>query len=183
MVKPAWSNAGRTGPMRDYVSLRVFACEGLVVLIDERPGKTEGEYTVITPAELEHRIKAINQPYRNQGRMDLPAWKRQEYDKQKTGSQNCLECIKEARHMGDPSDPNVQLFWATHRRSSTVRVTFSEGADPAGYPQLPTVSLGRVTGRTASIDQELPVQHIHISENSIHVPPKPKRRGMILLDT
>lgn len=182
-MKPAWANAGRTGPVRDYVGLRVFACEGLVVIIDERPGKTEGEYCVVTPTELEHRVRAINQPYRNQGRMDLPAWKRQELDKQKAGSQNCVECIKEARHMGDPSDPKVQLFWATHRRSSTVKISFSAGADAAGYPTLPDVSRGKFTGRTASIDQELPVPELNLSENLIHVPPKPKRRGLILLDT
>lgn len=182
-MKPAWATAGRTGPVRDYVDLKVFACEGLVVIIDERPGKTEGEYSVVTPTELEHRVKAINQPYRGQGRMDLPAWKRQEYDKQKNGSQNCLECIKEARHMGDPSDPKVQLFWATHRRSSTVRISFSAGADPAGYPQLPDVSLGKFTGRTASIDHELVTPPIQLPDNHIHVPPKPKRRGLILLDT
>lgn len=181
-MKPVWATAGRTGPVRDYVDLKVFACEGLVVIIDERPGKTEGEYSVVTPTELEHRIKEINQPYRNQGRMDLPAWKRQEYDKQKAGSQNCLECVKEARYMGDPSDPKVQLFWATQRRRSKVRISFSAGSDPAGYPQLPDVSLGKMTGRMAAIDHELLTQQIIISENYIHVPPKPKRRGLILLD-
>jgi hypothetical protein len=171
----------RTGPVRDYEKLKVFACEGLVCIVDERKGQTEGEYTVVLPDELEHRVKALNRPYRGQGRMDLPKWKRREYDIQKQGSQNCLEAIKEARAMGDPSQPEVQLFWARHRRNSTIRITFSSGSDPAGYPELPHVPLGKFTGKTAAIDREL-VPAINLQENHIHVPPQPKRKKLILLD-
>lgn len=182
-MKPAWANAARNGPLRSYMDLRIFACEGLICIIDERPGKTEGEYTIITPADLEERVTAINKKYRGKGRMDIPKWKRPEHDQQLQGSQNCVECIKEARAMGDPSDPAVQLFWATHRRSSTVRVKFSAGADPAGYPPLPPVSLGKVTGRTTDIGREVLTQPKLSDIPSIHVPPRSKRRsGLILLD-
>ncbi len=183
-MKPAWALAARTGPVREYVSLKVFACEGLICIIDERPGKTEGEYTIVTPLDLEERVRELNRKYRNKGRMDMPFWKRFEHDKEVRGSQNCTECIKEARAMGDPSDPAVQLFWARHRRSSTVRFNFSPRTDAKGYPSLPIVPLGKMTGRTAEIGAELALPALTVRDDMhIHVPPKPKNRsGLILLD-
>lgn len=180
-MKPAWTLGARTGPVREYEKLKVFACEGLVCIVDERTGNREGEYTVVLPDELEHRVKALNQPYRGQGRMDLPKWKREEYDAAQRGSQNCMEAVKEARAMGDPSQESVQLFWARHRRSSTVRLNFSAGSDPAGYPALPAVSLGKFTGKTAAVDHAL-VSAINLPENHIHVPPRPNRKKLIVLD-
>lgn len=87
--------------------------------------------------------------------------------------------------MGDPSDPSVQMFWQRHRRSSTVRFNFSAGADPAGYPQLPAVSLGPVTGRTADIGAEIkiPQELLTLNVPHIHKPPRKKNRaGLVLLD-
>lgn len=186
MSKPAWTIGARTGPVRDYLQLKVFACEGLICVIDERPGQTEGEYCVLTPADLEERVKALNKMYRGQTRADLTKWQQQEHDQRVRGSQNCMETIKEARHMGDPSDPAVQAFWARHRRSSTVKISFSPGCDPAGYPELPVVPLGKKTGRTARIDGEAVVPP-NINPNAgvtkIHRGPRKKnRQGLITLD-
>lgn len=183
MSKPAWAIGARTGPVRVFQFLKIFACEGLVCVIDERPGVKEGEYSVVTPSDLEHRIKAVDRPYRGQGRMDIPVWKRQEFDRQKQGCQNAMECIKEARAMGDPSDPSVQAFWQRHRRSSTIRINVSAGSDAGGYPTLPAVDLGPVTGRTANDDGILKTVQLNpIPENHIHQPPRSKRQKLILLD-
>ena len=183
-MKPAWTIGARSGPVRNYQDLRLMACEGLVCIIDERLTTPEDErYTVVTPSELEHRIKSVDRPYRDQGRMDLPAWKRPIFDQQKQGCQNATECIKEAREMGDPSNPVVQLFWAKHRRTSTVRVRFSAGSDAAGYPELPALDRGPVTGRTTRDDGILPTVQINpVPEHHIHQAPRSKRRQIVLLD-
>lgn len=186
MAKPNWTIGARTGPVRNYMDLKVFACEGLITVIDERPGAKEGEYCVVTPSDMEERIKALNKKYRNKSRAEMPRWQQQEYDQQIRGSQNLAECIKEARHMGDPSDPAVQAFWARHRRQSTVKISFSPGADPAGYPTLPEVKLGPKTGRTAQIDGEAvvpPNVNPAAGVTRIHRAPRKKnRKGLILLD-
>lgn len=184
MQKPAWVGSGRTGPVRHFVNLVVFACEGLICIIDERPGESEGEYVVVLPDELDNRVKQLAKPYRNQTRMDLPSWKRREHDAQQRGFQDCKECIKEAKAMGDPSDVQVQAFWARHRRSSTVRISFSPGCDPAGYPSLPPLPLGKFTGKTASIDGELKFPSNTDSDFAkLHQPPRRKNRpGLILLE-
>lgn len=171
MSKPAWALGARSGPVRPFINLKVFACEGLVVIIDERPGKTEGEYTVVTPRDLQMRVFAINRTYRGQGRMDMPKWQRLEYDQQRAGSQNCMEAIKEAKFMGDPSDPAVQAFWAKHRRNT--KISFSASVDAAGYigklPEVPCFS--GLNSPTVVAD-----------EMTIHVPPRKKNRGKLLLD-
>lgn len=172
MSTPAWAIGAKTGPVRSYKDLKVFACEGLICIIDERPGNKEGEFTVVLPDELNERVAAVNRPYRGKGRIEMTRWQKQEYDQQIQGSQNCKECIKEAKAMGDPSDPQVREFWSKHRRSSTVRVKFSPGADLAGYPALPDVPRGNITGRTT--EPAVPL---------IHTPPKKKNRsGLLILD-
>ena len=177
-TKTAWAPGARTGPSRAYGDLRIFACEGLVCIVDERPGADEGEFTAITPAEAQERIVALNEKYRGKGRMDIPESHRQRYDTRTQGSQNCMECIKEARDMGDPSDPAVRAFWAKHRRTSSVRVTFSPGSDPAGYPVLPPLPLGVVTGRTAPA-----VGPVAPAFTPLHKSPQPKNRAGIILSS
>lgn len=180
-MKPAWSSDARTGPVRNYMNLKIFACEGLICIIDENPGAKEGEYTVVLPNDLERRVKAINEPYRGQTRIDLPVWKRQEFDAQVRGSQNCMECIKEARAMGDPSDERTQLWWEKHRRNSSFHFSFSAGSNPEGYPTLPEIPLGNITGRTADVGSTI---HDLVDSNvaHIHKPPRRKRSGLIILD-
>ena len=183
MSKPAWSNTARTGPVRTWQALKIFACEGLICVIDERPGKQEGQYTVLTPSDLEERVRALMRPYRKQKAIDpSDQVARQRQRQWEQGANNCVECIKEARHMGDPSDPAVQAWWSRHRRDTTVKISFSAGADKAGYPELPPVPLGKKTGKTANIDGE-----INHAAGNIHVPtirqlPKKKnRKGIITL--
>lgn len=185
MGKPAWVMGARTGPVHHYMDLIVFACEGLIVIVDERIGVNEGQFTVVTPADLDERVKGLNRKYRGKGRMEVPPSQRPDYDRKIRGSQECVEAIKEARAMGDPSDPAVQLFWAKHRRTSTVRVNFSAGADPAGYPDLPIMPLGHYTGRTAKIDGEavVPPNLNALDFTRLHKTPKRKNRtGIIVID-
>ena len=187
MSKPAWANSARTGPVRPFKELVVFACEGLLAVVDERPGKSEGEYTVVTPSDMEERVRALNRTYRGITRSQLDTRGREQYDKQTSGSQNLMECIKEARAMGDPSDPAVQAWWSRHRRSSTVKINFSPGCDPAGYPTLPKVDLGKRTGRTAAIDGEAAVPSNTAKRDKFHIHQQPKRKprsskDVIILD-
>ncbi len=185
MNKPAWALGARTGPVRNFMNLKAFACEGLVCIVDERPTENEGEFVVVTPSDLEERVNALNRTYRGETRSQLTPWQRQEHDERVAGSNELLECIREARFMGDPSDPAVQAFWAKHRRNSTIRISLSAGSDAAGYPDLPHLPKGKNTGRTAQIDAEAVVPpNVHSRDfQQIHTPPKKKnRRGLILLD-
>ena len=185
MSKPAWAAGARTGPVRSFMQLKLFACEGLICIIDERPEKGEGSFTVVTPSDLEERVHAVNKKYRNQTPAQMNKNQRELHYQRVNGGNNCIECVKEARHMGDPTDPAVQNFWMKHRRNSTFTFNFSPGADPAGYPTLPPVDPGKFTGRTAEVDgqivksQNLPNR----SEMRIHKPPKRKsRNGLIILE-
>lgn len=113
-AKPAWSNDGRTGPVRDYIDQKVFACEGMLVVIDHRPGKNLGECVVLDCATAEARVKELQKDYRGQTRAQQPRGMQELWTKRLRGCQNILECVKEARMMGDPADPQVQAFWKRH---------------------------------------------------------------------
>lgn len=183
MNKPVWTHGGRTGPVRKFQGLAIFACEGLICVLDEREGK-EGEATIVTPADMQLRITAIMRRYRNETRSELARFQRRELDA-KISSANDLEtCVKEARNMGDPSDPLVQAWWSRHRRSSTVRFGVSAGSDKEGYPELPIIPLGKYTGRTAAIDHEAVVPpNVHSSKfPAVHRRPMKKNRSGIILD-
>jgi len=169
--KPAWSAQARTGPVRKFKSLSVFACEGLVVVIDERPGKLEGDYTPVLPNEMMVRIQALRQPYRNKTPAMMTTEQRVNYYSHRSGIAGILECIKEARHMGDPSDPQVQDFWARHyRRSSVGGGIDRKSTDAAGYPVLPTLPRGKDTGKTVLPD----------GNYSLHRPPVRKNKTGII---
>ena len=183
--KPAWAIKGRTGPVRKFLDMTIFACEGLICVIDERPGK-EGEATVVTPTDMERRVVAVMRQHKNQksASADMPRWQRQELAQKQAGANGVLACIKEARDMGDPSDPAVQEFWRRHRRSNTVKLSVSPGSDPKGYPDLPIVPVGKRTGKTAAIDHEAVVPpNVHSSEfPKIHKRPRKKNRAGLILD-
>lgn len=140
MRKPAWTVDARTGPVRYFGKLAIFACEGLICIIDERPGPQYGDVTMVTPAELQERLVAINRLYRNQTRAQRPVFQREAMDRERRGTEACLECIREAKEMGDPSDPRVQAYWARHRRRSSVLLG---GSDLSGYPRLPDIVSGK----------------------------------------
>lgn len=173
-TKPAWARGGRTGPPRRFQNLLVFACEGLIAVCDERP-QYEGEFVVVTPADMRRRINAAAQPYRNKTRSELLKWQQQEYDEIIRGCRGIDECIKEATAMGDPSDPAVQAWWRRHRRQNTVAL--SAGTDAKGYPTLPHVDLGPITGRRAEVDG---VMAVPSGQHSKHHPPRKRNRAGLI---
>lgn len=136
--KPAWAREARTGPLRRHKKLVIFACEGLIALYDE--STDEEDYHVYTPAEMQERVDQMAILAEKMKKSDV-RWQRQEGAQWLYDFQGIRECIKEAREMGDPSDPQVQAFWARHRRSTTVKISWSSGT-------IPAVPLGKFTGRT-----------------------------------
>jgi len=141
MSKPAWSVTARTGPVRRHKRQAFFACEGLVALCDERSG--EEDYTVLLPSECVERANALDEFARKVKAGDSK-WQREEARVMRKAAQDLETTAKEARHMGDPSDPAVQAYWAKHRDRKS-KVSFSQAT-------LPDVSLGKFTGRTADVD-------------------------------
>jgi hypothetical protein len=168
MKKPAWAMSARTGPVRTFIKMKIFACEGMVCIVDERQGKDD-DFTVVAPSELMLRLKELNRPYRNRNKAEMTPWQRQEHNELQNASNNCEECVKEARYMGDPTDPLVQAFWAKQRRNVTM--SFAPKTDSAGYPKLPPLPLGQFTGRTTNVDS-LPI---------IHPPPRKKTDSRLIL--
>lgn len=172
-TKPTWAANARTGPLRRHKQQVYFACEGLVVLYDER--YPDEDYNVLTPSEWEHRARGLEKTARKM-RSDVSVrWMYQEGRKLQGDCQGMLEAAREARRMGDPSDPAVQAFWARHRRRKSV--TLSAGVDRAGYPDLPHVDRGPRTGRTAAADDALPL----VADPKLRKKPTKKpRNGLIL---
>ena len=186
MTKPAWAIGGRTGPVRSFQGLSVFACEGLICVIDERPGKKEGEATIVMPNDMQKRVNAVmrKNTRMKQATCEMKPWQRQEQEKRVNGANAVVVCIREARDMGDPSDPAVQAWWSRHRRSSTIRLGVHAGSDKEGYPELPVVPLGKKTGKTAAIDHEAVVPpNVHAGDFPvIHKRPVKKSRGGVIVD-
>lgn len=149
-MKPAWASGGRTGQIRRFMGLAVFACEGMVVVIDEREGEDE-DCSIVSISEMLERIRTLKRPYRNKTKAQLSVEQRRFYDQRRRGIENVYECCREARNMGDPTDPRVQAFWAKHSRRSRVATTPPRN-DPAGYPVLPTLPRGRDIGTTVRPD-------------------------------
>jgi hypothetical protein len=168
--KPAWSHDARTGKVHRHKQLTFFACEGLIVLYDER--KQEEDFKVIFPDDFLLRAKHIDRMAKPL-KLAATASAREEHRVLKAGAIAMREAVLEAKEMGDPSDPAVQAFWARHRRSSSVMC-----ADPTGYrPPLPgALPRGRNTGRTAAIDG------IAGDRNKIYRPPRKRSRTGLILE-
>lgn len=180
LTKPAWTVGARQGPLRRHKQLVFFACEGLCVVRDEREDKHDDDYTVVTPNDFETHARGLGH-FALQCEAADPAWLRAEGELDKRAANDMLETCKEAREMGDPSDPAVQSFWARHRRSNTVRVGLHAGTDREGYPDLPDVSRGPRTGRTA--DAGIPVDPTKAQQSHVRLhraPKKLNRTGLIL---
>ena len=143
--QPAWAEGARCGPVRRHRKIAFFACEGLVVIFDERVPERE-DYIVVTPADFYNRAVGLNSMGKRMVKEQLP-FMRAEGQQIVKAAANMVETIKEAKAMGDPSDPAVREYWARHRRSNCV--SFSPRSDPEGYPKLPDLPLGKFTGRTA----------------------------------
>lgn len=145
-TKPVWALGARQGPLRRHKRIVFFACEGLVAIFDERT--QDEEYIVITPTDFKARAEGLAVTGKLMAKEGDEKWMRSEGRGMLAAANDMIETVKEARRMGDPSDPLVQAYWARHRRNDTIRVQLSAGSDAAGYPELPDVSLGKLTGRT-----------------------------------
>lgn len=151
-TKPIWALGARQGPLRRHKRIVFFACEGLVAMFDERT--QDEEYIVITPVEFEARAEGLAVTGRLMAKDD-EKWMRSEGREMLAAADNMIETVREAQHMGDPSDPLVQAYWAKHRRNDTIHVQLSPGSDAAGYPELPDIPLGKFTRRAADPGEPL----------------------------
>jgi len=172
--KPAWSAGARQGPLRRHKDLVFFACEGFVALYDERT--PEEDYQVINARDFEHRANELAKLAKKM-RVDDRKWMRQEGNELFADCVGMKDTVREARDMGDPTDPAVQAFWARHRRRTTV--SLSAGSDAAGYPTLPDVDLGPNTGKQVSVDGVAAVPDNHRIRKK---PKKKPRNGLVLGD-
>lgn len=177
LTKPAWTVGARQGPLRRHKQLIFFACEGLVVIRDEREDKQDDDYIVEKPDDFEKRARGLG-GFASKCKAADPAWLRAEGELCERAANDMLETCKEARDMGDPSNPAVQAFWARHRRSNTVRVGLHAGTDREGYPELPGVDRGPMTGRTAEPGQTVDTTAVQ----RLHRAPKKKNRTGLILD-
>jgi len=175
--KPAWAIGARQGPLRRHKRMVFFACEGLIAMYDERNPEEE-VYLVVTPGEFEERAHGLGTWANEMGKGD-EKWMKQEARMGKQAANDMLETVKEARYMGDPSDPAVRAFWARHRRNSSIQISLSAGSNPEGYPELPDVDRGPNTGRTA--DPGEPLGTVLDDPNRVHKPPRRKPRGGVLI--
>ena len=136
MRKPTASvtNPTRTGPVRRFGSLHVFACEGLICILDE-----EEDCQILTPTEAQFRIYRVMASYRGRKPVEYgPKFRVLKRRKELQEAQGILECIKEAREMGDPSSPEVQAFWSRHRASR--HVSFGALKNEKGERVLPNIT-------------------------------------------
>lgn len=111
--KPAWAHDARTGPVRDYIDQKVFACEGMVVVIDHNQEQhwVSVSYWIAAqrhPASPScEKIIADRREHNSRSGCGI-------CEQRLRGCQNIMECVKEAKAMGDPTDPQVQAFWKRH---------------------------------------------------------------------
>lgn len=181
--KPAWAREARQGPLRRHKQLVFFACEGLIALHDERETAFEkdAEYEVIMPDDFEYRAKGLA-AFARKAKASHKPWQRQEAKEMKKAAEDMMETVKEAKAMGDPSDPEVQAFWARHRRSNRVAFNYTQGKPKKTLDQYNKEAPD--TGRTAhgSIDPELQQR---VEDNAMKIRTKPTRKprsGRIILD-
>lgn len=171
-MKPAWALTARTGPVRKYKDLSFFACEGLIAVHDDR----DGSYTAVTPDDFTKRVEMLEKKSKKaKADCELTPSQRQYRRSVVQFAADMTEAVKEAKYMGDPSDPQVMAFWQRQRKNSTVRL--SAGSDAAGYPDLPEIPLGNITGRTAAVDGQLSTADVP----TIHTPPRRKNRSGLIL--
>jgi hypothetical protein len=177
MNRPTWSAHARTGQTRRHKKLVFFACEGLIMLYDER--KPEEDYNVILPADFERRATELARFGRECAAADSSRAMREEGRECIAGADDMIACVREARFMGDPSDPAVQAFWARHRPGHKSTVSLRAGSDAAGYPEFPEIERGKNTGRTVAVDGQAALVDESIALR-LHRPPRRKKR--LLLD-
>lgn len=154
LTTPVWQHGGRCGPHRRYRDTHFFACEGLIAVHDEREKSqmTGDIYNVVTPDEFEDRANQLYRMARKATYADKP-WIVQEAHEMKKGCREMKEAVKEAREMGDPNDPEVQAFWAKHRRNNRISLNYEHGAPDKSLDEMNRAA--PQTGRTAqpTLDQ------------------------------
>lgn len=196
-VKPAWAVQARTGPVRHHKQLTFFACEGLIALYDERDEAEQARdnYEVVQPDVFLHRANELARLAKLMEKSDL-RWQRQEGREWRRGCQDMKECVKEAKAMGDPSDPQVQAFWARHRRRTTAAVSYEHGKPKKTLAQInrDAPSTGR-TGRElsplaaragedalAAMTYAATLEGMEAQAKKIRKKPVKKRRDGLILD-
>jgi hypothetical protein len=148
---PNWAQGARQGELRRYMKLAFFACEGYVVLYDER--HPEEDYNVLTCEEASHHAEALRDMGKDMVKAENKPSTRELGRQYLAGASDMYESVAEAKGMGDPTDPAVAAWWSRHRPGRKSRVSLHAGIDRAGYPALPEVHPGKFTGRTAEPGQ------------------------------
>lgn len=169
MAAPFWVKQVRTTKMRKFQDLTYYACEGLIALHDAR----DDSFECLTPNDFETHVKALAKHVEGMQASDK-AYERDMHAMCRRAIPEMYEVLQEARYMGDPSDPRVQAYWAKHRDRKS-KVSLSSGSNLDGYPQLPYISRGPNTGKTAATDGQLPA-----TPQPRKLPRKKPRSGLIL---
>lgn len=182
MSKPAWSVGARQGPLRRHKQLVFFACEGLIALLDERDKAQDADdvYSIMTPHSFAERATALASFAKKVRASDAP-WQRQEGKEMGRAALDMEETIKEARDMGDPSDPAVQAYWERHRTNRVVKFSGFE----LGAPLRTVQQMARdapLTGRNAANTlDEHGLERLRQQARQIYQPPKRKQAGKKLI--
>ena len=127
---------GRQGPSRYFGKMRFFACEGMIVIMDERPTRMvwqgrkeveveEGDCKIVAPNDFKNILNNLAQAlkYRNKTDAELPQWRRSVRKKLRSELQAALLAVAEAKAQGDPTDPKVQAYWSKHYGRNATLVT------------------------------------------------------------
>jgi hypothetical protein len=184
-MHPAWSSNSRTGPIRRHKQQVWFACEGLIALYDER--KPKEDYVVLTPGEFRERAEALNNFAEKMPKSGATAWQRQESKEMVRAAQDMEESIKEARNMGDPSDPRVRDYWARHRRNNTVSmssgVNWEHGKPKKTVEQMAKEAKGTKTTEAPLTEAQIKADLADAAASNVRrLPVKKPRKGALILD-
>ena len=132
-TKPTWSNKGRTGPTYGYRQLEWFACEGMIVMMDNRPTTADGERTTVHTAD-DFATRAYYFSRMASARPQIKyQWQRQKLQEILGAVNDIQSAVQDAKRMGDPDDPAVQSWWQRHYRNGSPRKQPGTETDAAGY--------------------------------------------------
>lgn len=140
----------RMGKHYKFKTITFYAIEGLIAMHDDRPLAVleNKDYTVHLPADIVERAQSLADYGRNLQASPKPEV-REDGRLFTRAANEMLAAVKEAKFMGDPSDPDVQEYWSKHHKRPTISIGSSKRT---GYPELPPLPKGQLTGRTALPD-------------------------------
>lgn len=92
-----------------YGDLDFWAQNGMICMEDQG----SGEFYVVTRREFLERTLSVNGANRREMGLD-------QRDTLQRVVTDMIECIKEAKHQGDPDDPKVQAWYRRNRPSAAV---------------------------------------------------------------